>query len=108
MRLLSSQKAIASTFDALLDGCESVSFAVAWASRGFASSDRLLKLHQKIRQGVVGTDFYHTDQEFIEAFIRNKTVKFVRQSIRVFHPKAYLFEERGGNWSCLIGSANFT
>jgi HKD family nuclease len=108
MRLLSSQKEIASTFDALLDGCESVSFAVAWASCGFDSSDRLRKLHRKIRQGVVGTSFHHTDPEFIEAFIGKKNVKFIWKPSGVFHPKVYLFEGRGGNWSCLIGSANFT
>jgi HKD family nuclease len=108
MRLLSSQKKITTTFNALLDECESVSFAVAWASCGFDSSDRLLESHRKIRQGVVGTDFYHTDPEFIKAFISKKNVKFIWKPPGVFHPKVYLFEGRGGNWSCLIGSANFT
>jgi HKD family nuclease len=108
MRLLSSQNEIASTFNALLDGCESVSFAVAWASCGFESCDRLLKSHRKIRQGVVGTDFHHTDPEFIESFIGKQNVKFIWKPSGVFHPKIYLFEGRGANWSCLIGSTNFT
>jgi HKD family nuclease len=109
MRLLSSQSDIASTFDSLLDRFQSVSFAVAWASRGFDSSDRLLKSRRKIRRGVVGTDFYRTDPEFIKAFIGNIKVKFIwNNRPGVFHPKVYLFEGRDRNWSCLIGSANFT
>ena len=108
MRLLSSQAEISSTFNALLDGCDSVSFAVAWASCGFDSCDRLLRAHRKIRQSVVGTHFYQTDPEFIQSFVRKKNVKFILNPSGVFHPKVYLFEKRNGSWSCLIGSANFT
>jgi HKD family nuclease len=105
---LSSQREIASTFNVLLDGCDHVSFAVAWASCGFDTCDRLLKSHRKIRHGVVGTHFYQTDPEFIESLIGKKNVKFVLNPSGVFHPKVYLFEGRGESWSCLIGSANFT
>ena len=109
MRLLTSPGEITSTFNALLDECHGVSFAVAWASFEFNSCNRLLKSHRKIRRGVVGTQFYQTDPEFIESFIGKENVKFIlHQSGGVFHPKVYLFEGRKGNWSCLIGSANFT
>ena len=108
MRLLSSQKEITSTFNALLRECQSISFAVAWASIGFDSCTQLLKSRRKIRQGVVGTHFYQTAPEFIESFIGKKNVKFIRSQSSVFHPKVYLFEWRNGDWSCLIGSANFT
>ena len=109
MRLLTSPGEITSTFNALLDECHGVSFAVAWASFEFDSCNRLLKSHRKIRRGVVGTQFYQTDPEFIESFIGKENVKFIlHQSGGVFHPKVYLFEGRKGNWSCLIGSANFT
>ena len=108
MRLLKSRTEITSTFNSLLRNCESVSFAVAWASCGFGSCDHLLRVHRKIRRGVVGTHFYQTDPRFIEKFVGRKSVKFITNPSGVFHPKVYLFERPGSRWSCLIGSANFT
>jgi hypothetical protein len=56
---------------------------------------------------VIGSHFYQTDPDFIEAFLHNKSVRFVKQTGEVFHPKLYLFHS-GDAWSAIIGSANFT
>ncbi len=35
-------------------------------------------------------------------------MRFVTDHSGVFHPKLYLFEREGGEWACIVGSANFT
>jgi hypothetical protein len=57
---------------------------------------------------VVGTHFYQTNPEFIEAFLDCSNVRFVWNPDGVFHPKVYLFEKPTGEWECLVGSPNFT
>jgi HKD family nuclease len=38
----------------------------------------------------------------------DKRVRFVKQPDGVFYPKSYFFEDPPHDWSCLLGSANFT
>jgi hypothetical protein len=92
----------------MLERHRSVSFAVAWASHNFPGYDQLLKQELKIKSGIVGIHFYQTHPSFIEHFLNDKRIKFVKDSSGVFHPKFYLFETSASDWSCLIGSANFT
>jgi hypothetical protein len=68
----------------------------------------LLRSHRKIRKGVVGIHFYQTDPEFILEAVGKRSIKFIMEPSGVFHPKIYFFEKTRKDWSCLIGSANFT
>ena len=108
MQLIASPATLRNVFLAHLEACERVSFAVAWASTGFDQYEALRTAQDKIDTAIIGTHFYQTDPAFIEAFATHSNVRFVRETSGVFHPKIFLFEGKGGNWTCLIGSANLT
>ncbi len=108
MRLLKSSKEIGSRFLELLENCETVSFAVAWASIDFEAYEQLCKQSEKIKLAVVGTHFHQTHPEFIRSFRKHSRTRFLLNSDELFHPKAFLFEGPGSRTSAIIGSANFT
>jgi hypothetical protein len=108
MRLLTTSAALANAFEQLLVRHKKLSFAVAWASHNFPGYEELLKHERKIQQGIVGIHFYQTHPSFIEHFLSDERVKFMKVSSELFHPKFYPFETSAKDWSCLIGSANFT
>lgn len=86
-----------------------VSFAVAWAS---ADTDgfRSLVMHQaKVKRAVIGTHFYQTHPDVLDAFVGSATTKFILQPKGVFHPKVYCFSDTtGAEFEIIVGSANFT
>lgn len=108
MRLLTTSAALGKAFEQLLARHKKLSFAVAWASHNFPGYEELLKHERKIQQGIVGIHFYQTHPSFIEHFLNDERVKFMKDSSELFHPKFYLFETSADDWSCMIGSANFT
>ena len=107
MQLLATADQINKAFARLLQKHDKVSLATAWASCDGPAYDGLFRHKAKIALAVVGTHFYQTDPEFIDAFLHNKSVCFVKQTDGVFHPKLYLFHG-GDGWSAIVGSANFT
>jgi hypothetical protein len=107
MQFLATADQINMAFARLLAKHDKVSFATAWASCDGPAYKGLFYNKAKIAQAVVGTHFYQTDPEFIEAFLHNKSFRFVKQTDGVFHPKLYLFYG-GDAWNAIIGSANFT
>ena len=108
MRLLTTSSSLERHFASLLAKHETLSFAVAWASYNFPGYDELVKHEHKIKQAIVGIHFYQTHPSFIEHFETDKRVRFAKDSSGVFHPKFYLFETSDSDWSCVIGSTNFT
>ena len=108
MKLLTSKNQLEKAFCQLLPKYEHVSFAVAWASHGFPGYEQLIQHRQKIARGIVGIHFYQTHPTFIERFMQDERVRFVKQPDGTFHPKGYLFYNSPSDWSCLLGSANFT
>jgi HKD family nuclease len=109
MKFLASPNEIASTITSLICKCERIRWAVAWGSIGFAAFDALTKHTHKIEQLTVGLHFWQTHPAFIKAFLNHPKVRFVREGNgAVFHPKLYLFEHRGQEWDCVVGSSNFT
>jgi len=92
----------------LLRDCESLRWAVAWASHGFSLFDLLVTHREKIRQMTVGIHFYQTHPEFIATFMEHEGVRLVMNPSGVFHPKLYFFEHKDGSWECITGSPNFT
>ena len=108
MKILTTAYEINKEITRLLAECSSCQIAVAWATTGFKSF-RLLKKHKaKIERMIVGTHFYQTHPDFIEAFITHKNVHFIKATDGVFHPKVYYFQMSSNNWKCIIGSANLT
>ena len=108
MRMLTSSASLEAAFGRMLLRHEHLSFAVAWASHNFPAYNQLLRHRKKLKQGIVGIHFYQTHPSFIEYFLNDKRIKFAKDSSGVFHPKLYLFETSATDWSCVIGSANFT
>jgi HKD family nuclease len=108
MKLLRTTAQINRPLIRLISECTSCQIAVAWASVGFPAFDSLLKNCHKIEKMVVGTHFYQTHPNFIEAFKGHSAVKFLLNPAGIFHPKIYFFEKADGGWECIIGSPNFT
>lgn len=109
MKLISEATEIGKILQKYIERYNYISFAVAWVSLN--PTTRLLltnKYKTKITNCVVGLHFTQTDPNFIEPFIENGPIKFIKQEKGVFHPKIYLFWDNSLNWICLIGSANFT
>jgi hypothetical protein len=105
--LLSSNREIAAVLDQLVRRSAHAAFAVAWASADATPLRALIRRKHIIEHGVIGTHFYQTDPEALRAFCGEDSVRAVRQSSGVFHPKAYVFWD-DKEWHVIIGSANLT
>lgn len=108
MEILTNASAIQKKLMGLMDTHDHYRWAVAWASTGFNAWHRLLKYKRRIQHIVIGTHFHQTDPEVMRSLKGVRGVRFVTDLSGVFHHKVYLFEKRNGDWSALIGSANFT
>ncbi len=108
MKLLTTSQTIEKTLQDLILSHMRYRWAVAWASVGFALYDELLEHQDRITQLVVGTHFYQTHPDFLDALVGHDGVRFVLQPSGVFHPKVYLFERGDSEWACILGSNNFT
>lgn len=108
MKIISDSKKLTKKFIALLESSTSMSASVAWASAGNPIFEKLKENAPIINQLVVGIHFYQTDPKFIQAFLSNKKVRYMKNETKgVFHPKLYLFEHES-EWTIIIGSANLT
>lgn len=108
MKILTTSQTIAKTLQHLIVSHQRYRWAVAWASVGFALYDELLERQDRITQLVVGTHFYQTHPDFLDALVGHDGVRIVLQPSGVFHPKVYLFERGPSEWACVLGSNNFT
>ena len=107
MKLLNTPEMICDTLCELLEGCQKISFAVAWATHRHHFFELLCQQAYKIQLGVVGLHFYQTSPEFLEKFSQYEAVGFILSSSGVFHPKAYVFEFES-DYAVVLGSANMT
>jgi HKD family nuclease len=82
-------------------------WAVAWGSDG-PLADELLANKKKIRNILIGTDFYQTDPKLLE---RLAPISGSRVALNIgngtFHPKVYYFGS-DDYAAAIVGSANFT
>lgn len=108
MEVLITPNEIQNKICSLINSYETISFASAWASANSKAFKALMKNKEKINKVVVGIHFYQTNPNFIKEFVDNKKVKFIVNPSGIFHPKVYLFSNNDNDWTCLIGSANFT
>lgn len=107
MKLLAGGKNLDTTLARLIRDYENIEFAVAWAGTGTKTYSALLASQSKIHRAVIGTHYYQTHPDVLDAFIGSDKVRFVPNTNELFHPKAYFFWNSGG-WELIIGSANMT
>ncbi len=106
VQLITTNKRLKSELNRMIEKYTEIWFAVAWASAGHEVFEALLQNAEKIQQGIIGTHFYQTHPDVIDA-LRRQRVRFMLQPNGVFHPKVYVFRS-DSEWEALIGSANFT
>jgi HKD family nuclease len=107
MKLITSNNALLGNLSRLVQTYPNVVFAVAWSSANTPIFQQLIARPSKIRKAVIGTHFYQTHPDVLDAFVGSENVRFILQPKGVFHPKIYLFWNHDA-WEALIGSANLT
>ncbi|MCU1303626.1 MAG: hypothetical protein JWQ87_3910 [Candidatus Sulfotelmatobacter sp.] len=107
MKLITSNSALLGNLSRLLKTYPDVLFAVAWASANTPIFKQLIAKPSLIKKAIIGTHFYQTHPDVLDAFVGSENVRFVLQPKGVFHPKIYLFRNHN-TWEALIGSANLT
>ncbi|WP_122586711.1 phospholipase D family protein [Pseudomonas viridiflava] len=94
------------TLIALVKRCESMQWAVAWATEN-AVFEAAMKESSKFQRFVVGTHMFQTQPEVLERMAALPTAAVVPPTGDLFHPKVYLFRN-GLRMCCVIGSPNLT
>jgi len=107
LKLISSNKKLVLTLSRLIELHSEATFAVAWASSGNSVFDLFQEHSSRITRAIIGTHFYQTHPDVLDAFQGKTNARFVLQPSGVFHPKLYLFRSED-RWEALIGSANLT
>ena len=107
MKLITTNADLKTNLSQLTRKYANISFAVAWASAGTEIFEELCLNRDRIRMAVIGTHFYQTHPDVLDAFAESNHVRFILQPRGVFHPKIYIFWNQK-NWEVLMGSANLT
>lgn len=94
------------TLIALVEGCESMQWAVAWATEN-AVFEAAMKNSSKFEHFVVGTHMFQTQPEVLQRMAALSAAAVVPPTGDLFHPKVYLFRN-GGRVRCVVGSPNLT
>jgi hypothetical protein len=108
MKLIYSASELEKEFIRLLKRYKAFYWTTAWAGVNSPVYKELCNQEAKISKLVVGIHFYQTHPDFIEGFLKEKKVKFIKQPEGTFHPKLYLFYNSDSDWEIIMGSANFT
>jgi HKD family nuclease len=107
MKLIITNSDLRTNLSRLTKTYENISFAVAWASAGTEIFRELIAHRNRIHKAVIGTHFYQTDPDVLDAFAESNNFRFILQPRGVFHPKIYVFWNQK-HWEVLMGSANLT
>lgn len=107
MKLIITNTDLRANLSRLTKKYENISFAVAWASGGTEIFKELSANRNRIHKAVIGTHFYQTHPDVLDAFMESGDVRFILQPRGVFHPKIYIFWNQK-HWEVLMGSANLT
>lgn len=109
VQLISNGTAFKAHLTRLFSKYSHVSLAVAWASAGTDAFKSLLSQRSQVKHAVIGTHFYQTHPDVLDAFVGSEKTRFMLQPAGVFHPKVYCFHDGAGKeFEIIIGSANFT
>lgn len=107
MRFIHTANSLRKEMSRMLQEYDDFKWAIAWASSTAPQWKELLGRSRCISRAVIGTHFYQTHPDVLDAFLGLSTVRFILQPSGVFHPKLYFFS-KGNTWEALIGSPNFT
>jgi hypothetical protein len=107
VKLVTTNRALENTFSRLVAGYANVALAVAWATANTSVFKQLVAQSSRVRKAIIGTHFYQTHPDVLDAFVGSEAVRFMLQPKGVFHPKLYVFWN-AVHWEALIGSANLT
>ena len=94
------------TLVALIEGCDSMQWAVAWATENVVF-EAAMKSGSKFEHFVVGTHMFQTQPEVLERAAALEAAAVVLPTGDLFHPKVYLFRN-GRRIRCVVGSPNLT
>ncbi len=108
MKLLINSSDLEKEFLRLAKQYKKYFWVAAWAGVTSKVFNDLVSRKEKIERITVGIHFYQTHPDFIETFLKTKSVRFIMQPSGTFHPKLYLFYNSNNDWEILVGSANFT
>jgi len=95
-----------STLVELVEGCDSMQWAVAWATEN-PVFEAAMKHSSKFEHFVIGTHMFQTQPEVLERAATLAAAAVVLPAGNLFHPKVYLFRN-GGRVRCVVGSPNLT
>ena len=87
MNLLTTPAQIKNKLILLIEECTSMQIAVAWGTANHDVYKVLIENQDKINKLVVGTHFFQTDPNFLEAFLDNDKIRVIYETGEVFHPK---------------------
>ncbi len=110
MELITNNSQLRSTFERLARDYKEWYWAVAWASPDDFMYHFLDDQSAK-KFIIVGLDRTGTHPDFLKKFPESSSIKFISKEQtckNLFHPKIYLFWNSDQDWTCIIGSANFT
>ena len=91
MKIITTPNKLEKEFLKSLGNYSNYYWTTAWASSKSEPFKKLIENNDKISKIVVGIHFYQTHPEFIETFLDNKNVRFIKQPRGTFHPKLFLF-----------------
>ncbi len=94
------------TLIALVEICDSMQWAVAWATENEVF-EAAMRSGSKFEHFVVGTHMFQTQPEVLERAAALKAAAVVPPTGDLFHPKVYLFRN-GRRIRCVVGSPNLT
>jgi hypothetical protein len=83
-------------------------WTVAWAGIESSTFEILKNNRQKMKRILIGLHFYQTHPDFINEFLLEESVRYIKNTEGTFHPKLYLFKNSNTEWEAIIGSHNFT
>ena len=92
MRLLAENSTLVETFEELIDKCDEIYFATAWATDKHSVFEKLKENSNKVALAIIGLHFYQTSPRFIECFMQNENFFFKKSVSGVFHPKVFIFK----------------
>ncbi|MGA2965044.1 MAG: hypothetical protein ABSD64_02460, partial [Terriglobales bacterium] len=76
MKLITSNSTLLGNLSRLIKTYPGVVFAVAWASANTPIFQQLIANPSRIKKAIIGTHFYQTHPDVLDAFVGSQNVRF--------------------------------